>query len=160
LAAHGRGDYGAIVPLAREADSQKRAFAAATAEFASRVGYGGSLTAEIAPPAPLPAEVADIAPAAPAAASSADVAPELPAAEGPEAATEPPAIDADPEPVSAEPPVVGAAAPAEEPAVSADPGTPQPVPAPEPGEDSPAGRRRIRDLIRQVRSGPEEAPAR
>jgi hypothetical protein len=152
LAAHGRGDYSEMVPLAREAENQKRAFAAATAEFASRVGYGGSLTAEIAAPAP-PAASGDET-SAPVPAPADEVPPEAPVAAAPEDAAVPEAAapeEAAPEPASAE------AAPSEEaPAPEPEAGTAQP----EPAEESPAGRRRIRDLIRQVRSGPEEAPAR
>ena len=147
LAAHGRGDYSAMVPLAREAENQKRAFAAATTEFASRVGYGGSLTAEIAAPAPPAAN--DGQTATPVPAPSDEVPPEPPIAAEPAAAAGDAAV----------PP---AAAP-EEAAPSEEPSAPEPeagTPQPEPSEESPAGRRRIRDLIRQVRSGPEEAPAR
>jgi hypothetical protein len=156
LAAHGRGDYSAMVPLAREAENQKRAFAAATAEFASRVGYGGSLTAEITAPPPPAANGGETA-----APEAADV--PAPPAEPPIAA-EPDAAAADaavPEPAAPEEampePASAAAAPSE------DAAAPEPeagAPQPEPSEESPAGRRRIRDLIRQVRSGPEEAPAR
>jgi hypothetical protein len=41
-AAHGRGDYAAMAPLALEADAQKAALAAASADVASRIGRGTS----------------------------------------------------------------------------------------------------------------------
>lgn len=124
MEARGRGEYGAIVPLALEAESRKKAFAAATAEFASRMGFDASLLPDIAAMSAPEATDADDATANPP--PSPD---ELPPA--PPDAAEP---EADAE---------AAGSPVE----------------PDMLEETPAGRRRIRDLIRQVRSTPDEAPA-
>lgn len=112
MAARGKGEYGAMVPFALDAESRKKTLAAASAEFATRIGYRGSLAEEI--------------PVLPA-----------PKASGGEVG----AAEADTS--------VAVAVPADPAGSPADP---------EPLEESPAGRRRIRDLIRQVRSMPEEAP--
>jgi hypothetical protein len=48
-AAHTRGDYAAMAPLALDADRHKTALAAATADLAKGLGIGGELAAERAP---------------------------------------------------------------------------------------------------------------
>jgi len=132
MAARDRGDYAAMAPLALAADSQKSAFVAATGEFASRVGLVGALTAEMAVPVV----------AAPA---------EEPAGEpiSAEQFSPPPGsaeIDAPSGPREAVPEMLSAA---EEPADIASQFGLHPA--------SQGERRRIRDLIRQVRSTPDEA---
>lgn len=136
MEARGRGDYGAMVPLALEAEGRKKALAAASAEFVNRTGCDASLLSPIAvapangatgrdvaaQAAPPPASPTDFSPA-----PAAEAAPEAPAAMLSRMPAEPAALPMEPDP---------------------------------PGE-SPTGRRRIRDLIRQVRTMPEDAlPAR
>jgi len=122
MAAREKGDYAAMAPLAIEADGQKKALAAASAEFTSRIGLGGTLTAQ-----PLAANAAS----APEAVPSAD--PPQPAA-----AAEP-VVDAAFSTV-AEP---DAAAMADEPAGELSE-LDQPA-------EGPPERRRLRALIRQMR---------
>jgi hypothetical protein len=126
MEARGRGDYGAMVPLALEAEAQKKALAAASAEFSNRTGFDGGTPPEVAVAQPS----------------------EEPAVE---AATAAPALPTDPPP---------AALSGDMPDGAALPLPPSPA-EPDPPGESPAGRRRIRDLIRQVRTMPDEAlPAR
>ncbi|HTT79021.1 MAG TPA: hypothetical protein VMF86_05010 [Stellaceae bacterium] len=107
MAAHERGDFAAMAPLALEADRQKSALAASVAQFASRTGIDASVRAE---PLDMPA-----------------------------AAPEASALLVD-----TSPPAQPAASPAE---VQAE--AERHPPSPE--------RRRIRDLIRQVRPVADEA---
>jgi hypothetical protein len=135
MSARTKGDYASMAPLAIEADTQKTAFAGASGEFAERIGLGAGLTADIslAPPVAAPATTA------PASA----------------------AVDVEPPAAPAAPAEIAVAAPrSEEEAV--EPATPE-----EPSGNllataaqapSQSERRRIRDLIRQVRTTPDEAP--
>jgi hypothetical protein len=142
MTARDRGDYGAMVPFVLEAESRKKAFDAATAEFVSRIGFGGRLMTEIG------------------GAASVAVAPENRAAppNQPDPPPPPPASPAGPPSDAAgdDPPDAAAA-----PAHAFEEAPAEPVHDPAMPPESPAGRRRIRDLIRQVRTTPDEPhPAR
>ncbi|HLY44094.1 MAG TPA: hypothetical protein VKQ73_00840 [Stellaceae bacterium] len=128
MAARERGDYAAMAPLALEADKHKTALAAASGEFASRLGLEASpampMLAASAPPRTVeePAVV--------------------------EAALEPAALD--------EPSYLGSlGALTEDEDVSEDVGAVLTNSAQRPPSQS--ERRRIRDLIRQVRTSPDDA---
>jgi hypothetical protein len=129
MAAHDGGDFAAMAPLALEADRQKSALAAALAQFASRSGIDASLRTD-------PLKTPATAPTA--ARSAADAA----------AIDEPATPDAD----AAMSAPAGAISLTAEPPVSPPDGHPE-------AERQPATpeRRRIRDLIRQVRPVADEA---
>ena len=140
MAARERGDYGAMAPLALEADAKKNVFAVASAQFANRVGLGDVLMpdlmpADVPPPQPRPA------------------APEM----TPAAAT----------PVTTEATEEACAGVAEDaaPQTSAPETTaPENASEQEPLElnspvTSPAERRRVRDLIRHIRPATEQPSA-
>ena len=129
MAAREKGDYAAMAPLAIEADSQKKALATVSAEFASRIGLGETLTAQ-----PLAAKAA----APPEAASSAD--PPEPAA------TAEPVLDTA---------LSDVAEPDAATAMTADEPAGDPLDLDRPAEGPPE-RRRLRALIRQMR--PADAP--
>ncbi len=133
MTARDRGDYAAMAPLALEADTQKSALAAAGAEFANRIGLGGALT-----PDTMPATAAEESARAFAAveASNAVSPREAPAVPPPSGAPEADFLAASSMPEDL------AGIPAE---LDLPPG-------------APAERRRIRDLIRQIRPTPDEAP--
>jgi hypothetical protein len=129
MAAHERGDFAAMAPLALEADRQKSALAAACAQFASRSGIDASMRTD-PPDMNMPAAPEVAQPAA--------------------AAGEPRPATADGA-AAANPPLGETSAPAT-PAGSTPDGHTE-------AERHPASpeRRRIRDLIRQVRPAAEEA---
>lgn len=130
MAARDRGDYAAMVPLALEAEEKKRALAAAGAEFAGLVEGDKGRGPEVGGDAPDAGE------------------------ETPE---EPDAVPAEAEPaVAAAPAAAGGVLQLTD--AMARPAATL-VADPDGQADSPGGRRRIRDLIRQVRSMPEELPA-
>ncbi len=59
MAARDRGEYAAMAPLALAADTQKKAFAAAGAEFATLIGLGSALTPDIVAAEPVGDAVAN-----------------------------------------------------------------------------------------------------
>ncbi len=130
MAAHERGDFAAMAPLALEADRQKSALAAAVAQFASRSGIDASLRTEPwDTPAAAPAEAR---PATDAVAADEPLPPTDAAA----------ATSAQAGELSSPPPPAGA--------------PPEVHPEAERQSALPE-RRRIRDLIRQVRPVADEA---
>ncbi|HKS89417.1 MAG TPA: hypothetical protein VJR70_08260 [Stellaceae bacterium] len=128
MAARERGDYAAMAPLAIEADAKKSAFAAVSGEAASRLGIDAATAALVMPAAPeAPAAAAE--PASEFAAAIAATEPEMPVANAED--------------------VFASIAPPEPPASNLVELGMRPT--------TQAERRRIRDLIRQVRATPEDA---
>ena len=129
MAARERGDYAAMAPLAIEADAKKSAFGAASGEAASRLGIDGGTAALVMPTIPEPAAAAAGEPASEFAAAVGVAEFEPPVGNGEEA--------------------FASIAPPEPPASNLVDLGMRPT--------TQAERRRIRDLIRQVRATPEDA---
>ena len=129
MGAHDRGDYAAMAPLALEADKQRITFAATSAELTSRLGLGAEAKPDLAAASTKEEEADQIEALSPPLADS-------PAAtRSPTPPTDVPAVGGPAAGSILEGPADGAADPASQP-------------------EPPVERRRLRNLIRQVRDTP------